>query len=56
VRILFDQGTPVPLSRSLPDHEVETAYGRGWNVLENGDLLAAAEADVFSSGTYGSLF
>ena len=28
MRILFDQGTPVPLRRFLTDHDVATAYGR----------------------------
>jgi hypothetical protein len=49
VRILFDQGTPVPLRRSLPGHVVETAYERGWNMLENGDLLKAAETAGFEA-------
>lgn len=40
---LFDQGTPVPLRRHLSDHKVETAFERGWQELENGELLAAAE-------------
>jgi hypothetical protein len=43
VKILFDQGTPVPLRRSLAPHEVATAFERGWSNLENGQLLAAAE-------------
>ena len=43
MKILFDQGTPVPLRRSLPDHQVDTAYELGWSQLANGDLLAAAE-------------
>jgi predicted nuclease of predicted toxin-antitoxin system len=47
MRILFDQGTPVPLRRSLAAHEVATAWQRGWAQLSNGDLLAAAEADGF---------
>ena len=47
MRILFDQGTPVPLRRSLAAHEVATAWQRGWAQLSNGDLLAAAEADSF---------
>jgi hypothetical protein len=29
VRILFDQGTPVPLRRSLDGHLVATAYELG---------------------------
>jgi hypothetical protein len=48
VRILFDQGTPVPLRRALAGHEVVTAYERGWQALANGELLSAAEAAGFS--------
>lgn len=44
MRILFDQGTPAPLRHLLPDHQVTTAYERGWSTLKNGELLAAAEA------------
>ncbi len=43
MRILFDQGTPVPLRQHLPGHQVETAYELGWSRLTNGELLAAAE-------------
>src|SRR2546423_1108061 len=45
MRILFDQGTPVPLRALLSGHSVSTAYEMGWSELANGDLLAAAEAD-----------
>ena len=47
VRVLFDQGTPVPLRRHLTDWVVETAYERGWSRTRNGDLLAIAEANGF---------
>jgi hypothetical protein len=47
VRVLFDQGTPVPLRRGPPAHQVETAYERGWSSLENGELISAAEAAGF---------
>ena len=50
MRILFDQGTPEPLRRSLTGHDVSTALEMGWSQLENGELLdAAAERgfDVF---------
>ena len=43
MRILFDQGTPVPLKLHLPDHQVQTAFELGWSRLTNGDLLASAE-------------
>lgn len=47
MRILFDQGTPVPLRHVLADHDVSTAFERGWQELQNGELLAAAEAVGF---------
>jgi hypothetical protein len=47
MRILFDQGTPVPLRDSLQGHSVATAYEMNWSRLENGDLLAAAERAGF---------
>lgn len=42
MKILFDQGTPVPLRRHLAEHTVKTAYEEGWSNLSNGDLLNAA--------------
>jgi hypothetical protein len=47
VRILFDQGTPVPLRSHLSSHEVATAYELHWSTLTNGDLLQQAEAAGF---------
>ncbi len=47
MRVLFDQGTPVPLRRHLSDHRVETAYERGWSNLRNSALLDRAEAEGF---------
>ena len=47
MKILFDQGTPVPLRQFLIGHHVTTAFEKGWNRLENGDLLQAAESDGF---------
>lgn len=44
MKILFDQGTPVPLRHALTGHQVVTAYEKGWADLSNGDLLAAAES------------
>lgn len=43
MRVLFDQGTPVPLRDSLTRHDVVTAYERGWSQFKNGELLDAAE-------------
>lgn len=45
MKVLFDHGTPVPLRRVLSAHVVATAYEMGWTALDNGTLLAAAEAE-----------
>jgi len=47
MKILFDQGTPVPLRSHLAGHSIDTAYERGWSNLSNGDLLSAAEIDGY---------
>jgi len=47
MKILFDEGTPVPLRRFLPGHVVDTAYERGWSELANGNLLTQAEQDGY---------
>lgn len=47
MRVLFDQGTPVPLRQFLTQHEVATAYECGWSTLKNGELLDAAEKGRF---------
>jgi hypothetical protein len=50
MRVLFDQGTPVPIRPFLISHTVRTAAQHHWDTLKNGDLLVAAEDagfDVF---------
>ncbi len=47
MRVLFDQGTPVPLRPYLSSHSVSPAYEMGWSTLSNGALLAQAQADGF---------
>jgi hypothetical protein len=49
VRVLFDQGTPVPLRQHLPNHSIRTAFELGWSALKNGELLARAEAEGFEA-------
>jgi hypothetical protein len=49
VKILFDQGTPTPLRRALPNNEIITAFECGWQTLQNGDLLNVAEAEGFAA-------
>ena len=43
MRVLFDQGTPVPLRRHLHECTVATAFEQGWATLQNGELLQTAE-------------
>lgn len=43
MRVLFDQGTPVPLRALLTGHKVATVYELGWSQLQNGELLREAE-------------
>jgi len=45
--ILFDNGTPRGLARFLSAHTVEEARTRGWEELENGELIDAAEQAGF---------
>ena len=47
MRVLFDQGTPVPLRQFLQGHSVSTAYEQGWSTLKNGELLKSAENNGF---------
>jgi hypothetical protein len=47
MRVLFDQGTPVPLRGYLPHHYVSTVFEKGWSTLQNGELLRAAEQEAF---------
>ena len=47
MRVLFDQGTPVPLRQAPFVHAVSTAFEMGWAALTNGELLDAAEAAGF---------
>ncbi|HEX4343611.1 MAG TPA: DUF5615 family PIN-like protein [Verrucomicrobiae bacterium] len=47
MKILFDVNMPHPLRQELPGHEVITAQFQGWERLENGDLVTAAEKAGF---------
>src|SRR6185436_13332928 len=45
----FPGGTPVPLRNLLPQHSVVTAFELGWSILQNGELLDAAERENFDA-------
>ncbi|MCY4389527.1 MAG: hypothetical protein OXC18_20720 [Desulfurellaceae bacterium] len=47
MRVLFDQGTPVPLRRYPALHAVATVFEKGWSTLQNGELLSTAEYEGF---------
>jgi len=47
VKVLFDQGTPVPLRPYLRLHQVTTVYELTWSTLQNGVLISQAEAAGF---------
>jgi len=49
MKVLFDQGTPVPLRRHLHPHFVDTSAERGWSTLQNGELLNEAESGSYES-------
>lgn len=47
MKILFDHGTPAPLRHHLPEHSVDRSAERGWELLENGELIHRAEQDGY---------
>ncbi len=47
MRVLFDQGTPLPLRKHLPSHQISTAFELSWSELKNGELIAQAEQSGF---------
>ena len=47
MKVLFDANTPAPLSRYLRGHTRVRADELGWEALENGALIAAAEQAAF---------
>jgi hypothetical protein len=47
MRILFDQGAPVPIADWLREHTVRTTLEEKWGTLVNGELLRVAEQAEF---------
>jgi glutamate racemase len=45
--ILFDHGTPAPLQSFLQRHAIKKTQDLGWDTLNNGELLRAAEEAAF---------
>jgi hypothetical protein len=49
MKILFDNGTPNTLSRSLTGHDISFARKIGWHELKNGELIQKCFAATFKS-------
>ena len=47
MKILFDHGTTAPLRHHLPEHSVDRSAERGWELLDNGELIRKAEEDGY---------
>ena len=47
MKILFDHGTPAALRRHLGEHSVDRSAERGWELLENGELIRLAEENGY---------
>ena len=47
MRTLLDHNIPRPLRNSLPGHDVATTAERGWDELQNGELLDRTEAEGY---------
>ena len=52
VLVLFDHGTPKGLALVQSEHTVHTAQSKGWDRLDNGALLNAAEEAGFEFGAH----
>ena len=48
MKILLDECVPVQVRHALTGHEVSTVQAQGWKGIQNGELLAAAEAAGFA--------
>ena len=47
MKILFDHGTPAPLRDHLRDHSIDRSAEKGWELLENGELIRKAEEEGY---------
>jgi hypothetical protein len=47
LKILFDQGVPVPLRDQLNGHNIYTTFELNWSSLSNGELISIAEQQGF---------
>ena len=45
MKVLFDHGTPAPLRNHLREYSVDRSAEKGWELLENGELIRKAEEE-----------
>lgn len=46
MRLLLDENLPHDLAVLLVGHQVDTVASRGWSGIQNGELLARANAEI----------
>ena len=47
MKILFDHGTAAPLRNHLREHSVDRSAEKGWELLQNGELIRKAEEEGY---------
>ena len=47
MNILFDHGTPAPLRKFFPEHDIDRSVEKGWELLANGELIHKAEEEGY---------
>jgi hypothetical protein len=49
VRVLFDQGTPVPIRKHLSAHQVVTTFEQGWSTLRNAERKKTQQVNTIKT-------
>ena len=49
MRLLLDENLPKRLKLDFPEHEIFTVRDKGWNGINNGDLLSLLISDNFDA-------
>lgn len=47
MKILLDQGTPLPIRYSVAGHDIDTVHERDWTYLSDYELLQTAEREGY---------
>lgn len=49
MKLLLDENLPKRLKADFSEHEIYTVRDKGWNGIQNGELLRLMEADGFQA-------